>query len=800
MNRQLVEMAWIAAVLAPWTVSPHPNFSGGEVTAPQALALITERRNSHVEQEQSDRSLAWSDWAPELLDAAQASLAAATQFEATASLWDIAQRSDLPVGARVAAATYAALGSLELDQAFESVDRLGALAAELTEATTPDEWEPSYRLAVAVLQQQRVVRACDSLRFDDARASIIEVNRWLPNMTATGYEDFPVSKGISWGAARVQRDILSATKQNALAARAIIEKFGGRGWVRVVRARSGWIDLRQYVLERNRGAAVVRDEFETRFESTSGKRVLGRESATDVAYNALLVAELSGDLAVARANRAEMAKIHLLARDDVEFRAREALRLLRQSNETGPLKAALAWIRAEGPLAALEGDASKILVRAVRDRYASESDLLVLASAADTLDSSDLAKSISVAHIYLETLERTNGYSWPHLDNVWKAIARFLPGSERDDQVARSASEILHEPKLLSRPLSNTLARVVAVIDWAQVEAEVRDTWSQWLERQSPTDPETEALVFQVRGALKLPDLELELPVGIESAAILADGGLPPDAVESRISDARDAIISALRTEANDAARGTFSFGRIAPSNVGVAFALRFGDQILWDAVVEHLVDPNIVADFKESALDRLASNASDVPASVRERLSDNWRTIAASRRDSWFGGENLPLAPEALRMAAAFRALTPTEGLEAVLELNGSGDVGRMEAARSIPLVVARDDATWAHVLLLQLSEDPNPDVRAEAGFAMIQLLSADSFASDMVVQRARALLQSDGIRCALRVLHGLQSLVDAGSQAVMPWLPLAREMAKSDSRRIIRGAATELLRMAEG
>ena len=150
--------------------------------------------------------------------------------------------------------------------------------------------------------------------------------------------------------------------------------------------------------------------------------------------------------------------------------------------------------------------------------------------------------------------------------------------------------------------------------------------------------------------------------------------------------------------------------------------------------------------------------------------------------------------------MAAALGALTPTEGLEAVLELNASGDVGRMEAARSIPLIAAREDATWAHVLLLQLASDDNPNVRAEAGFAMIQLLSSESFVSNMVAERAMTLLKSDGIRCALRVLHGLQALVDAESQAVTPWLPLVREMAASDPRRIIRGAATELLRMAEG
>lgn len=799
MNIQSVEMAWIAAVLAPWTVSPHPNFSGGSVTATQALALVTERRNAHVERGQLDGSDSWPEWSRALVEAAQSSLLDATQSEATASLWALTRQTDIPVGARVAAAAYAALGSLELDEASYAVDMLASLTNELSGDTAPDVREPSYRLAVAVLHQQRVARAYDSFRFEDASTSITEVNRWLPLSSATGFEDFPVSKGISWGSATVQRDISTATRQNALAAKATLERFGGRGWVRVVRARSGWIDLRQHLLERSRGAAVIRDEFEAKFESTSGKQVFGRESATDVAYNALLIAELSGDVGVARANRTEMAKVHLLARGEVEFRVREALRLLRQSNETATLKTALGWIRAQGPLEVLRADALRILSRAERDRYASESDLLILESAADMLDQSELARSILVARVHLETLERTNRYSWTHLDNVWKAITRFLPGSEQDDDVAKSAGELLQQPKVLARPLSNTLARLVAVIDWTLVSDQQRETWLRWVKRQSPTDIEIDDLVLQVRDALDLPDLELELASGIQSAAILADDGLPPDAPASRIVEAQHTIISALKSEADAAATGTFAFGGIAPANVAVAFALRFKNQAVWDAVVEHLIDSRILYDFKESALDRLASNASHVPLDVRDALSSNWHVIADSRRDSWFGGEDLPLAPAALRMAAAFGALDPTEGVEAVLKLNASSDLGRMEAAQSIPLIADREDATWAHVLLLQLANDANPNVRAEAGFAMIRLLSSDSFVSAMVAQQATALLQSDGIRCSLRILHGLQSLVHSEPDTVAPWLALALELAESDPRRIIREAARELLKMAD-
>lgn len=796
MNLQQIEMEWIAAVVAPWTVSPHPNFSGGEVSAAQGLALITERRERDGNKADPELKTSWPDWAREIIEAARLSLVVDSQRQATASLWALAQRSELPVGSRVAAAIYASLGSLELDESDESVDLLGDLIAVLKGSGVPEQYSPSYRLAIGVLAQQRVVRAQDAARYQDARTGLAEVLAWLPNLDATGLEIFPVSKGISWSSSRVQKDIIAATKQNAISSKAQLEQFTGSTWVQVVRSRSGWIDLRHYLLERNRNAAVLRNDFEMKFDSTSGKRILGRESQTEVAYVALLAAELSGDSVRARHSRAEMAKVHLLEVGDKQFHTREALRLLRQSGSTAPLKSALSWIRAEGPLDALRDDARTILERAVRDRYASESDLLVLESAADLLEREQLVEAIEVASLYFETQQRNDRVGWSHLDNVWRAIGRFVAGSDEDDAVAGKAAELLSQPKSLTRPLSNTIAGLVAEIDWSQVGDENRAIWAKWVTEQSTSDPEVDALVFELRDALGMPGPNV-VASGLEAAAILADEGMSKLDGELKIVEARGAIIASLRAEVESAKIGHFGFGGISPSNVGVAFAIRFGDMQVWDEVVQHLIDPKVVSGHKAPALDRLASNAHEVPATVRGQLSENWRIIADSPRDSWFGGESLPLFPEAFRMAAAFGALTSTEGVEAVLQLASGSDKGKIEASLSMPFIAPSEDVTWAHVLLLQLAEDENPNVRAEAGFAMIRLLSSESTVSDMVSKRARHLLASDGVRCALRILHGLQSISEAQPALVEPWLSAASTMAESDPRRVVRGAAQELLRM---
>lgn len=58
------EVEWLVAALAPWTVSPHPNFRDDEVTGAAALALVTEMRDRserHNVQPEGDSSSDWRD-------------------------------------------------------------------------------------------------------------------------------------------------------------------------------------------------------------------------------------------------------------------------------------------------------------------------------------------------------------------------------------------------------------------------------------------------------------------------------------------------------------------------------------------------------------------------------------------------------------------------------------------------------------------------------------------------------------------------------------------------------------------
>lgn len=65
---------WVVATVAPWAVSPHPNFSNPRPTAAETLALVTENRFQH-ERARYDFMRGEDDaWKWELVEAAAASL------------------------------------------------------------------------------------------------------------------------------------------------------------------------------------------------------------------------------------------------------------------------------------------------------------------------------------------------------------------------------------------------------------------------------------------------------------------------------------------------------------------------------------------------------------------------------------------------------------------------------------------------------------------------------------------------------------------------------------------------------
>lgn len=245
------------------------------------------------------------------------------------------------------------------------------------------------------------------------------------------------------------------------------------------------------------------------------------------------------------------------------------------------------------------------------------------------------------------------------------------------------------------------------------------------------------------------------------------------------------------------ARQGSFSMYPYDVIAVSVAYGCLFPNAQLWDSITDFLGDDRVDVGIKADGFDMVAARAQEIPRSTRAVLSEA-ALGALRRRSSMPLGTSLPsdVFPSALRAGLALRALPRGQYLPLMLEMAAaSSALLRQEAARTFPYIDLTSDATWAHVLLLQLSYDDNPFVRAEAGFALV---SCGVFPSDLqptVRERVRDLMFADGVRIPLRVVHGLQATSGESDYARL-FVPQLRRLSGEHAARVVRGAAIEALR----
>lgn len=794
-----VEPAWLASVLAPWTVSPHPNFSQKAVLPPAMLALVTERRFFNERDRYGEDAVLYErPWEADLVKAASQSLDAPTQQLASASLWTMATSSQLPAGARVAAAMFASVGSAELEMSSDAARRLGGLAIELADRREPAACPPSLRLVIAALFQHRVARLYDSCEASEALAAATEVLRWIPRTSERGHETFAVSQGISWSATRVQDDMARSLKQHALEAKSSLEGLRGQSWIRVVRARKTWIDMRLNNMAAERDSSVLRDAYELKIESLSGTRHFMRRSTAEAGYEALQLRELAGQIGQAKAARESLGKILLIEPGVNEHRTREAIRLLRQAGAQAPLKTALAWVRNQGPVGALRSDAMAVISRVELDGWITEADLLVLGAAGDFLTQEDRARALRVCISGLAVRPGGVRSSWSIHDRVWKTVAALIPGSGESSFAANQISAYLEGNFWRSRPISDTLARVVEAIDWADVGAEDRERISTWMRDNLPTNDDFDELWRSVSAALDGGSRGLPEGLSLARAAFLADNGRPKEMSPAELQATSEYVGASLKAEVAQARKGSYSFGGYSTANVAVAFAMRFGDEALWTAILEHLTDSKVDAVLKAEALDRIARFSSDVPSWFARAFGESAELLLRSARsDHLFGSRSLPVFAEAVRALGALRQLSAEVMIDAVMRL-ASGDAdARVEAAKTIAYALGDEDAAWGHALLLQLSYDANPVVRAEAAGGLMVTSLRDSRLTKLVRERISALFEEEGVRTTAMLLTAIRRLINDGvNTKTLGYLrSQVKRLAGADSPRLVQDIAAETL-----
>ncbi|MFT2693299.1 hypothetical protein [Clavibacter zhangzhiyongii] len=783
---------WVVATLAPWTISPHPNFKEESLSGAAALALVTEMRDRGDGGPTTDWPGQGVEWGTSLVSNARASLRSHTQIEAAAALINTARSPHLPPGARAAAALYGSVALCELERHDEAIVALIDLAEELTsEDKGVENFTASQRLIIASVYMQAGARLTESCSFSEAQRRVDLVLKWLPALKASGFQKFPVSTGISWSSATVQRDITRSLINHALSLRSYLEQMGGQTWERVVRGRSSWVDMRMHYRSADRDEIVLRDAFERRIEADSNTQHFGRSAADGAGYKSLTLAELSGHLGYVRGEREKLGKVLILERGDDAERVREALRLLRQGRATKALQSVITWIRAQGPTKALLQDALIVTARVNSAHWCTEQDLLVLEGASEFLSPDQKDRAIAAALVFRTTPQLQSHMSWTSWERLWKTITRLIPESSRQEEIAGLAFAYVNNQRTLSQTLANTLARLVSALEWDKVSQKAIANWVAWAEaseRNFDTSILFDAVDYNIRGIAR----SLPVEVGLEKAAYVADGEFPISDTSKVLRELSDYIVKVLREEAEQASNGMMSMKDYQAANVAVAFVLRFPDEALWAEVLKHLLNPAVDAGLKDLALQRLAENLDKVPADVANELrAGSELLLGSARRDTFFAQASSSVFGEAIRLSAALHAIPVADLLKTVLRLSSSDVKDRVQAARTIPFCITDAEVIWGHVLLLQLSHDVDPSVRSAAGQALVRSLSVSSELNEMIYARITELLRSDGIRVPLAILHGIQRDADSASAAIMPLLPEIRQMATAGGNYITRGAA---------
>lgn len=477
---------WIAALLNPRDVAPHPNFMSTEkVTGAGLLALVTQYRIGDVARltsVQSDDDIAASARLSKgelsLVDAAKRSVIAETQTDGVEALQTLVFDEELPLGARGAACLLATVGLAESDDYDTLIGLLDAF-----DGTTPSSDDADLRLIRAVTSQQRAFRKLEAGEEDDGGAE--RALDALHGLRQSEFSSFPTSQGVAWRSDRTVGQIVEQVRATAQAhiANSRPDTFV-HDWVRFVRAPAPQLSLRALSAVDSSYWAYVQEVFSDRVGSATRSFFANDPVDPDVSA-ALLHYELLGDLAQCRAWRSRLGMLRILRvpRDDTWSRA-ESVRLFRQAQNLEQLDEALRDTRAGGPLDALARDARQIIDHRLSPARLRLGEMAVLSASSPVLTDDEATQALDavLASISRRVPARERGWQLPsiRLEKAWSAAVALAFPARRLESVA-SMLLLAAKEAPTDQLLIQGLAGAANDIDWNEVSDVQRLQWRDWL-------------------------------------------------------------------------------------------------------------------------------------------------------------------------------------------------------------------------------------------------------------------------------------------------------------------------------
>jgi hypothetical protein len=759
-----MNLAWLAAVLRPRDVAPHPNFRPEAIDPPAHLASVVLGEDWRWDQASygEDRTLLLE---PDVgVEQVQRSLRPETQAVAVEELSKKLLREKPSEPARACALTLLTCCALaELDDGNRCLALIEAQLAWTANAKTSDE-----RLVQAVLLQQQSLRLRDQGRaHQDSSAAALML---LKEVNVRECTPFALSPGVSWSYQSTLTQIIEAIRVAAYSLLPVHD---------LEEIRDGWASLVPTWHERVRAPAVeqilridrerasvyrgfLSDQFTLRYQG-GGRVVIGRRPR-DLFFTTLAL-ELLGHANVydARKELAEMRLLQVsLPRD--RLIVDDALRLLRQAGATKELDLTLRSLRADGPLEALSVDARRILQMRHEWDSLRVVELKVLQAAAELLTRSEADLAL---HAVMDGARSGGPPNVPgkheldtnRLETAWSTAASLANVAGRVNDVARLLLEEVISASVQDELRDAAVARALRVLSLNEMDEEVLATWKAAL-------PQTRSLFPATAGVLEssvlAPTSLAREPLDLDRIAVRLNATMNSVAFDSDVTGPAVALVRNLLSEMRaSAAKGTYSMRTIAPADVAAGLILYAGAVQLWEDLVDFLLDPMVQRFDRSPAFERLIRDAEDIPSLVRDRIVAGSATLLEAGPGAKLFESGLIPYPSGLRFLAVFGFIDEQRTFGLTARLAGSGGAeARREAARTVEALSRRTSAWWLLALALQLSHDADVETRAHAGTALARLGISSNSAAKLAADRVVELLREDGLLIPLLVLQGLSEI----------------------------------------
>jgi hypothetical protein len=783
-----MNLAWLAAVLQPNDVAPHPNFADDEYDSggPPRLAAIVlgDPWRSHRAAELAEKT---DD--DDLVTLAERCLRTDTIAVSVATLagrltgprpGDLAQTAALALIASSAAA--------ELDDYGTC---LRVLDAQLRWTSKNDVSDDALRRA-ALLQQK-------ALRLRDAGQqhlpTTVEAAAALSHLDVERCSSFRTSPGISWSS-RTTIEQIRGTLVDAAAsliptdATDVAEAAGLPTWQERVRTSAPSVAVRTARNDAETYAKYVEQVFARQFRSQA--RSIGEPARPDL-FDTVLALELVGHGGVFPA-RKELALLRLVQTGEPEELA-DALRLLRHAAAKNELDLALGRLRAAGPLAVLSDDARQVLRTRTAPELLRTVEMRVLHIAAELLAPAEARVALDAVRASLAAGGPPDlPGRWELLvlrkEIAWAAAVALGNACDAAGQVAELLLNEAEKEQQGDQLLDRALLRATAEIEWTEVPQRIQVAWTELLNARNADLPGTAEMVFARLGR-SAPILDSSAPLdalrhGLNTA--IGGGAIDPAIVRDGVPLIREELAK-IRSEA---ARGHYSFGGLTVADIAAGLVVVAGTDELWPDLTEFLLDPAVQRQDRTPALERLARADFTPPREVGVRFRQQAQQLLASAGQDLLETPINPY-PAALRFLGAHGLIDTADLYDALAILAGTRDPdGRREAAVTVAALAAKAPRGELLALALPLANDSDVEVRANAARALALLARPNEPLATLARRRLRELLLEDGL---LVPLHILRALADVPEGLLDPLRSQVADLADQHPARSVRAAARRLL-----